>query len=48
VVLAALFGDGDVEFAKHSQLALNYSFASLGVPLAALAQRALRPSGAVS
>ena len=44
VVLVALFGDGDVEFAKHSHLALNYSLASLGLPLAAMARRLLQQS----
>jgi len=41
VCLAALFGDGDVEYAKHVQLAVNYALASLCVPIAALFQRML-------
>jgi hypothetical protein len=41
VCLAALFGDGDVEYAKHAHLAFNYAFASLCVPIAALFHRAL-------
>jgi hypothetical protein len=44
VVLVALFGDGDVDFAKHSHLALNYSLASLGLPLAAMARCLLQQS----
>ncbi|HEY0179958.1 MAG TPA: hypothetical protein VGC30_10050 [Dokdonella sp.] len=39
VALTALFGDGDVELAKHAHLAVDFSLASLGVPLAALAAR---------
>lgn len=42
VVLASLFGDGEVEFAKHAQLAINFALASLCVPLAAASARALR------
>ncbi len=41
VCLAALFGDGDVEYAKHVHLAINYALASLCVPLGALFHRAL-------
>lgn len=41
VCLAALFGDGDVEYAKHVHLAVNYALASLCVPIAWLFQRAL-------
>jgi hypothetical protein len=41
VCLAALFGDGDVEYAKHVHLAVNYALASLCVPIAALFQAAL-------
>lgn len=41
VCLAALFGDGDVEYAKHVHLAINYALASLCVPIAMLFHRAL-------
>lgn len=41
VALVSLFGDGDVDFAKHAQLAPNFSLASLGLVFAALARRAL-------
>jgi hypothetical protein len=41
VVLVALLGDGDVEFAKHAHLAINFALASLCVPIAAAARRAL-------
>ena len=41
VVLVSLFGDGDVEFAKHSQLAPNVALASFGLVIAMLVQRAL-------
>jgi len=41
VCLAALFGDGDVEYAKHVHLAINYALASLCVPIAWLFRRAL-------
>jgi hypothetical protein len=41
VCLAALFGDGDVEYAKHVHLAVSYALASLCVPIAALFQAAL-------
>ena len=37
----ALFGDGDFEYTKHAQLAINFSLAGLGVPFAALARLAL-------
>jgi hypothetical protein len=39
VALVALFGDGDVEFAKHAQLSLDYALASLGLPLVAVLRR---------
>lgn len=39
VVVVALFGDGEVEFARHSQLAINFALASLALPLAAAASR---------
>lgn len=45
VVLVSLFGDGDVEFAKHSQLAPGFALASLGLVIAALVQRALATRG---
>ncbi len=41
VCLAALFGDGDVEFAKHAHLAIDFALASLCLPMAMLFQRAL-------
>jgi hypothetical protein len=41
VMLAALFGDGIAELAKHAQLAIDFSLASLCVPLAG-ALRGLR------
>jgi hypothetical protein len=41
VCLAALFGDGDVEFAKHVHLAIDYALASLCLPVGALAHRVL-------
>ncbi|HEX5123675.1 MAG TPA: hypothetical protein VFV97_10560 [Rhodanobacteraceae bacterium] len=41
VCLAALFGDGDVEYAKHVHLGVNYALASLSVPIAWLFRRAL-------
>jgi len=41
VCLAALFGDGDVEYAKHVHLAVDYALASLCVPIAWLFRRAL-------
>jgi len=41
VAVVALFGDGDVEYAKHAQLAIDFSLASLGVAFAALARRGL-------
>ena len=44
VCLAALFGDGDVEYAKHVHLAVNYALASLCVPIAWLFGRALERS----
>lgn len=46
VCLAALFGDGDVEYAKHVHLAVNYALASLCVPIAWLFQRALTAKAA--
>lgn len=41
VPLVALFGDGDVEFAKHAQLTCNFALASLALVFAAVARRAL-------
>jgi hypothetical protein len=41
VCVAALFGDGDVEFAKHAHLAVSFALASLCVPIAVLFRRAL-------
>lgn len=41
VCVVALFGDGDVEFAKHAHLAVNFALASLCLPLAAVFHRAL-------
>ena len=41
VALVSLFGDGDVDFAKHAQLAPNFALASLGLVFAALLRRAL-------
>jgi hypothetical protein len=41
VALVSLFGDGDVDFGKHAQLAPNFALASLGLVFAALAHRAL-------
>ncbi|HEY6892782.1 MAG TPA: hypothetical protein VI258_01335 [Rhodanobacteraceae bacterium] len=45
VCLAALFGDGDVEYAKHAHLAVNYTLASLCVPIALAFRRALGGAG---
>jgi hypothetical protein len=45
VCLAALFGDGDVEYAKHVHLAVNSALASLCVPIAWLFRRALGGRG---
>jgi hypothetical protein len=45
VCLAALFGDGDVEYAKHVHLAANYALASLLVPIALAFRRALAGRG---
>jgi hypothetical protein len=42
VALAALFGDGIVELAKHAQLAIDLSLASLCVPLAGALRRLRR------
>jgi hypothetical protein len=39
VAVVALFGDGDVEFAKHAQLSIDYALASLGMVFAAMARR---------
>lgn len=39
VVLVSLFGDGDVEFAKHSQLAPDFALASLAIVIAAMLRR---------
>ena len=44
VGLIALFGDGDVELARHAQLAPDFALASLGVPLAWLLRRAIPPA----
>jgi hypothetical protein len=41
VVVVALFGDGDVEFAKHAHLALVLAVSSLAVPLAAAVRRGM-------
>lgn len=41
VAVIALFGDGDVEFAKHAQLSINYALASLGLVFVVLARRTL-------
>jgi hypothetical protein len=46
VCLAALFGDGDNEYAKHVHLAVNYALASLCVPIAALFHRAVAAKSA--
>lgn len=39
VPVVAMFGDGYSDFAKHAQLAIVASLASLSIPLAAIAQR---------
>lgn len=41
VAVVSLFGDGDVEYAKHAQLTIDYALASLCVPLAAIISRRL-------
>ena len=41
VALVALFGDGDVEYAKHAQLTVAFALASLGVPFAAAVRRGI-------
>ncbi len=41
VLVVALFGDGDVEFAKHAHLAVSFALASLCLPVAALCRRLL-------
>ena len=41
VALVSLFGDGDVDFAKHAQLAPNFALASLGLVFTALTRQAL-------
>jgi hypothetical protein len=43
VPLVALLGDGDVEYAKHAHLTINFALASLCIPLAAAFRRSLRP-----
>jgi len=43
VALVALLGDGDVEYAKHAHLTINFALASLCVPLAGALDRVLRP-----
>ncbi|HEV7489682.1 MAG TPA: hypothetical protein VGO25_02680 [Rhodanobacteraceae bacterium] len=45
VAVASLLGDGDVEFAKHAHLTINFALASLCVPFAALMQRMLAKDG---
>lgn len=47
VAAVALFGDGDVEYAKHAQLAINYALASMCIPLAAIVSRCLRAGASV-
>ncbi len=42
VAVVSLFGDGDVEYAKHAQLTIDYVLASLCIPLAAIISRGLR------
>jgi hypothetical protein len=42
VALVALLGDGDVEFAKHAHLTIDFALTSLCVPLAGALQRFLR------
>jgi hypothetical protein len=42
VPLVALLGDGDVEYAKHAHLTIDFALASLCVPLAAVLERFLR------
>ena len=41
VAIVSLLGDGDVEFAKHAHLTINFALASLCVPFAALMHRML-------
>jgi hypothetical protein len=41
VVVVALFGDGDVDFAKHAHLSIDFALASLAVPIAALVRSRL-------
>lgn len=43
VPIVALCGDGHSDFAKHAQLAIDASLASLAIPLAAIATRWLAP-----
>jgi hypothetical protein len=47
VAIVSLLGDGDVEFAKHAHLTINFALASLCVPFATLMQRwlATEPRG---
>jgi hypothetical protein len=45
VVVVALFGDGDVEFAKHAHLAAVLAVSSLAVPLAAAIRRVVDARG---
>jgi hypothetical protein len=44
VALVALFGDGDVEYAKHAHLAVNFALASLAIPAQAALQRFVEPT----
>lgn len=46
VPIVALCGDGHSDFAKHAQLAIDASLASLAIPLAALAARWVAPQAA--
>ncbi|HEY6985854.1 MAG TPA: hypothetical protein VH375_07215 [Rhodanobacteraceae bacterium] len=46
VAVVSLLGDGDVEFAKHAQLTINFSLASLCLPIALLIRcRVSEPRG---
>lgn len=47
VAVVSLFGDGDVEYAKHAQLTIDYALASLCLPLAAIISRGLRVGASV-
>ncbi|HEX7768649.1 MAG TPA: hypothetical protein VF422_01330, partial [Dokdonella sp.] len=46
VAMVSLFGDGDVEFAKHSQLAPNFALAPAGLVITGLVRRMLATRGA--